>query len=445
METKKERYGLLTAITMIVGICIGSGIFFKSDNILVATGGSVFLGVLVFCMAAASIIFGGLCLGEMASRTDRAGGLITYFEDFTDKRMACGFGWFQVFIYYPTITSVVSWVVGIYIGVLFGLDLTLLEQILIGFAFLTLCFIYNILSPKLGGVLQNAATFIKLIPLVLIGIFGFIFGDPATGFANLSSQEVAGGVLMAAVGPIAFSYDGWVVSTSIAHEIRDSKKNLSRALIFGPLFILLIYVAYFVGVTCYIGPETVMELGDSHVALAASNLFGGFFAKAVMAIVVISVMGTVNGLVLGYIRLPYSLSLRGKVVPWAGFLSRENESLKMPVNSGIVAYIISLVWLVVHYFTMSNNLLPNSDISEISIAMSYLLYIVLYYQVFKFYRKGEIKSFVKGVIVPLLACIGSLFILSAALQSALFMYYAGFCVLVVLVSMVYYTVKNKAA
>ena len=41
MEQPKRRYGLFTAITMIIGICIGSGIFFKSDNILVATGGSI--------------------------------------------------------------------------------------------------------------------------------------------------------------------------------------------------------------------------------------------------------------------------------------------------------------------------------------------------------------------------------------------------------------------
>ena len=36
-----KKYGLFTAITMIVGICIGSGIFFKSDNVLIATNGSI--------------------------------------------------------------------------------------------------------------------------------------------------------------------------------------------------------------------------------------------------------------------------------------------------------------------------------------------------------------------------------------------------------------------
>lgn len=68
MENQKKNYGLFTTITMIIGICIGSGIFFKSDNILTATGGSVLLGVIVFILGAVSIVFGGLCMSELASR-----------------------------------------------------------------------------------------------------------------------------------------------------------------------------------------------------------------------------------------------------------------------------------------------------------------------------------------------------------------------------------------
>ena len=100
MESKK-RFGLPTAVAMIVGICVGSGIFFKSDNILTATGGSVPLGVLVFLLAAAAIVFGGLAMGELAARTERPGGVFTYFEVFAGLRPACAFGWFQILIYYP--------------------------------------------------------------------------------------------------------------------------------------------------------------------------------------------------------------------------------------------------------------------------------------------------------------------------------------------------------
>lgn len=155
MKKGKQSYGLFTTITMIIGICIGSGIFFKSDNILAATGGSVSLGVLVFVLGATSIIFGGLCFSELASRTDRSGGIITYMEDFTNQKLACGMGWFQIFVYFPTIAVVVSWVVGIYICLLFGWHGSLENQMMIGFVFYTFTFLMNSISAKLGGRFQN--------------------------------------------------------------------------------------------------------------------------------------------------------------------------------------------------------------------------------------------------------------------------------------------------
>ena len=65
---ERRRYSLMTAVCLIMGICIGSGIFFKSDNVLVATGGSVAAGVVMFCLAATYIVFGGLCLTLFAAR-----------------------------------------------------------------------------------------------------------------------------------------------------------------------------------------------------------------------------------------------------------------------------------------------------------------------------------------------------------------------------------------
>ncbi|HIW55637.1 MAG TPA: amino acid permease, partial [Firmicutes bacterium] len=64
-----KRYGLMTAVTMIVGIVVGSGIFFKSTDILQKTEGNVTLAVLVFIIGAVSIVFGSLSMSELALRT----------------------------------------------------------------------------------------------------------------------------------------------------------------------------------------------------------------------------------------------------------------------------------------------------------------------------------------------------------------------------------------
>lgn len=96
-----KRYSLFTAICLIVGICIGSGIFFKSDNILIATGGNVALGVAMMLLAATTIIFGGLTLARFAARTTGHGGLIAYAEEFLGPRRAAFIGWNFTFLRMP--------------------------------------------------------------------------------------------------------------------------------------------------------------------------------------------------------------------------------------------------------------------------------------------------------------------------------------------------------
>ena len=323
MKEISKKYGFITATAMIVGICIGSGIFFKSDNILIATGGSILWGIVLFVVSAISIVFGCLTFGELASQTDQVGGLLSYSEEFLGSKAGCGYGWFQILVYYPSITAVVSWVIGIYTCILFGLPGTLGLQLLIGFAFLCICFTYNVLVPKFGAGVQNATTAIKLIPLLILAICGLIFGDPATGFAAVDPRTVAGASILTALGPIAYSFDGWIVATSISHEVHDSRRNMPRALLFRLLLIVLtMYVLYFVGVSCYVGPMEVIRLGDEHVSVAAERLLGAWFSKAIVAFVVVSVVGTVNGLVTGFIRMPYSIAVREGMFPMRKTLSK---------------------------------------------------------------------------------------------------------------------------
>lgn len=438
---KKNEYGLFTAIAMIVGIVIGSGIFFKSDNILIATGGSIVLGVLVFCIAAIAIIFGSLTISQLASRSSKEGGLISYAEEYYNKATSCAFGWFQIFLYFPTLIAVISWVAGIYICILFGIEGTLENQMLIGFFIMIFLFVMNTLSAKLGGIFQNISTIMKIIPLVIIAIAGLILGD--TTNISLSDATVMKSTgWIAAIAPIAFSFDGWVVSTSISHEIKDSKRNLPRALIIAPIFILAIYVLYFVGISIYIGPDTIMSLGDAHVDLAANNLLGPWGAKIILIFVIISIIGTINGLTLGMIRLPHSLAVRN-MFPNSEKISKVNEKLLMPVNSAIVAFIVSFIWYIIHYLTTRFELLPNSDISEISIAMGYSLYILLYIKVIQLGNKGEINGIWNSKINPILAIVGSLIILFGSMGNQLFWLYAAVCLSIILAAILFWKKTKK--
>ena len=424
---------------MIVGIVIGSGIFFKSDDMLGYTGGNVGLAVIVFCIAAFTIVFGCLSISQLAALTDKPGGVITYANEFMGKRWACLIGWFQVFVYYPTLTVVLCWVVGIYTGLTMGWDLTFGGMVGVGLVWFFLCFAYNILSAKIGGIFQGASAVIKLIPLFAIAIGGLILGDPIAAIQNPSPEAVEATKALgwvAAIGPIAFSFDGWIVSTAVAHEVKDAKRNMPRALIAAPLLVLAAYLMYFLGICGYLGPEQVMKMGDTAVAAAATKLFGPVFASVIYIFVTISVMGTANGIILGYIRLPYSLALRN-AIPGSASLRKLNHKLDMPVNSAFLAMAVSCVWWGIHYLQNKYALLINGDIAEIAISVSYLLYILLYYQVFRLWRKGKIKGFMNGLVFPVLASVGSLFVLLGGLANPQFFIFVAICLVFIIGGYIY--------
>ena len=423
---------------MIVGICIGSGIFFKTDNILYAAGGSVAKGIIVFVLGAVSIVFGGLTFGELAKRTDSAGGLIGYAEKFISPRAACAAGWFQTFVYYPALLVVVARVIGVYTCMLFGLENKLSTEMAIGLVFCCFSYIYNCAAPKFGALFQNLSTVVKLIPLVLFAAAGFLFGKPhLTAVSEATAVSSVGWI--SAVAPIAFSYDGWIISTSISHEIKNESKNLPRALVIGPLIVLGVYVAYFTGVSLFLGPDAIISMGDSHVYSVAGTLFGEAGGKIILIFIIISVMGTVNGIILGYIRMPYSLAVRGNMVPFSARLSKLGEKSNIPLYSAAVSFVLTLIWSFVHYFVSARELMANSDISEVSVAMSYAVYIPLYYKVYTLYKKGEIKSSFFGVACPILAAAGSCIVFFGALKNPDLVPVALIFTVPVLLSLIYFS------
>ena len=434
----RQKFGLFTSICMIVGIVIGSGLFFKSDNVLIYTNGNIALGVLVFILAAMAIIFGSLTVAELVIRTDKTGGIIAYAEAYLGKRMACVFGWFQNFVYFPTIICVVSWVVGIYFCILFGINATTELQIIIGFLTYIILYIINYTSTKIAGYFQNIATIIKLIPIFLSIIVGILFGDPdfSVVFSNTSSNAY----WIAAVAPIAFSYDGWIIATGISHEIKNSHRNLQLALIISPIFILFTYVAYFIGINLLIGPEQIMLLGDSYVDVIANYLFGSLGSKIFLTFIIISIVGAINGIILGSSRGLYALGVN-KMIPKSKLLSTINEKWGTPTKAIICSFIITTLWMIIHYLTIKFNILQHSDVSEISIATMYVLYIILYIQVIKLKRTKEIKSIIKGYIIPILAIIGSLFIFFGSMQNPMFWIYGAFSMLIIFIAY-FYARKN---
>lgn len=448
IENTKEHYGLFTATTMIIGIVIGSGIFFKSDDVLSYTGGNAWLGILVFCIGALSIIFGSLTITELAIRTKKNGGIVGYFEEFISPKAASAFGWFQTFIYYPTINAVVSWVAGIYIFSLFNVNATLEAQVILGFIILTFIYGINIISFKLGGYFQNISTIIKLVPLILIAVVGLFWNNPAPAIPSdvlIVAKSDVGFKWLAALAPIAYSFDGWIIATSITNEVKNPKRNMSLALIIGPIVVLVVYLLYFLGLNQMLGAEFIMSTGNLGVNMMGTLLFGKYGSSILLIFVSIAVLGVVNGITLGSIRLPQALASKN-LLPHSDKIAKIHPKFQISLSSGLISYIITVIWMFIHYLTQKTDILNGGDVSEISIVFSYLCYTILYIKVIHMKNEKMIDGIFKGVICPILALAGSAIILVGGIVSNPFyvICFVIFCALVCLVGYLYPIITKQA-
>lgn len=176
-----KKYGLFTAICMVVGIVIGSGVFFKAKDVLNYTNGSVSLGVLAWVIGGIVMMICAYNFANFATRHEKINGLVDYSEAIVGNKFGYFVGWFASVIYYPAMTSVLAWVSARYTLVIFGLDqfqdMTSGLCIAIGAFYLIAVYALNLLSPKLAGKFQVSSTIIKMIPLILMAVVGTIAGD----------------------------------------------------------------------------------------------------------------------------------------------------------------------------------------------------------------------------------------------------------------------------
>ena len=107
MEQKLERkYGLFTAICMVVGTVIGSGVFFKAQNVLNATGGNMPLGIAAWAITGLLMIICSLQFASMGTKYEKVSGVVDYAEATCGRTYAYYLAWFMVNVYYPGMTSV---------------------------------------------------------------------------------------------------------------------------------------------------------------------------------------------------------------------------------------------------------------------------------------------------------------------------------------------------
>jgi basic amino acid/polyamine antiporter, APA family len=414
----EKKYGLFTAIAMVVGIVIGSGVFFKAEAVLKATGGNMPLGIAAWVIVGLIMIACSYTFATMAARYEKVNGLVDYAEMTVGRKYGYYVGWFMATIYNPTLTSVLAWVSARYTCVLLGWDITGGSCMTIACFYLIASNAINSLSPIIAGKFQVATTVIKLVPLLFMAIAGTIIGlfngSTVHNFSHVANAGIStSGGLFASVVAVAFAYEGWIIATSINAELKDSKRNLPRALIWGSLIVVAVYVFYYIGLAGVVSTKTLMKDGQAGAMLAFQNILGSIGGSLIFVFVIISCLGTLNGLMLGCSRGMYSLAIRNSGLKPEVF-KQVDKATNMPANSSIVGLLLCAFWLL--YFYGANLTTPwfgvfCFDTSELPIITLYAAYIPIFIMLIK---KERDLSLFQRFIMPILAILGCIFMMVAA-------------------------------
>ena len=437
MAELKKKYGLITAICMVVGIVGGSGVFFKAEAMLNITNGDLPVALISWLIGGIVMVISAYTFAVMGTKFEKINGVVDYSEALVGSKYAYYVGWFMATIYYPAMTSALAWLSARYTMALFGFELNSAEIMVLAFVYLILSFALNTLSPKLAGHFQVSTTVIKLIPLILMAVVGTIYGikngvlidnmnsvvelvKDAEGNIVSSTQVARQGVsthlILAGVCTSVFAYEGWVIATAINSELKDAKKNLPRALVLGTIIVVVVYMLYYIGIS---GSIKTAELLPNGAGLAFKTIFGNVAGTILTVFIAVSCLGTLNGLTLACDRGFYSLAARNHG-PRPDFLGKLDHATEMPSNASIVALIFNALWLF--YFYMAN-LTPFAsytgkgsiflfDSTELPLICVYAFYLPLYVMLMV---KGKEFNVFRRFIMPILSFAGACLFIYAAI------------------------------
>lgn len=414
MTEIKKQYGIWTGIAMVVGIVIGSGVFLKAGGVLKLAGGNLKLSILAWFIGGLIMITSSFCFAVFATKVTKYNGVVDYVEVASNEKIGYSLAWMITSFYYPIVASIVALFAGSYFFKMIGLNIGLTDwqNFLFAFGIITLVVIMNYLSPIIASRFQISATVVKLIPILLIaigGLFASLIVGNDYGIINAFKNNAEGYELNfgEAVKKTAFAYEGWVCATAINAELKDSKKNLPKALVGGTIAILVFYIVYYVSLSAILGNEANIIQDEKAPIVAFQKMFGTIGGSIFTFFIMISCLGTVNGVTMGCCRGMYTMSCRGHGIAPEKF-SKIGKNKNISFLSCIYGYGCILLMLLVWYLAMHNVWIFGhlGSMDEIICAIIYAIYITMYIFIMKNFKELNV---VKRFILPGLAIIGSLF------------------------------------
>ncbi len=360
--------GLWSAVSIVIGTVIGSGIFLVPARMIGEVGSTRTLFV-VWIVAGLLSLFGALTYAELAAAMPEAGGEYVFLREAYGPFWGFLYSWTQLAVAKSGSIATLGAGFYLYLSVFVpalahsvlvihypigpgGGPLEIHYGQLVSIGLILILLAVNYVGVEAGGRLQVVVTAVKMTLIVGVICIGWFGG----GGSLHHFQETAGngkgflGFFAAMVGAL-WAYDGWNNVSMVSSEIKHPERNLPRALIFGIMAVIVTYLLVNIAYFHVLSPTEVAHT-DQVAAGMMAKLYGPIAARAVTVVVLISILAALNGSILSGARVPYAMARDGYFFK---VIADVHPKYKTPGNSMIALCLWSAILILSGWYEQLYN------------------------------------------------------------------------------------------
>lgn len=336
-DSTDAHLGLWDAVSIIVGIVVGTAIF-KTPQLVFGNVEGPWQGMGCWALGGVLALIGSLCYAELTTTYPRMGGDYVYLTRAYGRWVGFLFGWAQLAVILTGSIGIMAYAFADYAIAFWQFDgkwaVWLAVASVVGLTVL------NLFGVLFGKAIQNFLTGVKILGLAGIVLAGFVWGGDAS---DVASQPMSGPGFGLAMVFVLYAYGGWNDAAFVASEVRDRRRNMPLALILGTAGIAVIYLLVNAVYLWGLGFQGVRE-ASAPAAKVAELAVGEWGSRAISLLVMLSALGAINGLIFTGSRIYVSMGKDHRIF---ALLGRWNSRRSTPVWSLLAQTAIALLLIVV--------------------------------------------------------------------------------------------------
>ena len=348
-ERLTRRLGLWSAVAVLVGSTIGSGIFRTPARIAAYVPAPVpMFGVWV--LGGLLALCGALTYAELAATYPRSGGVYVYIREGFGRLPAFLFGWTELLLIRASALGAIATPFAEYLLRSLGYDPKIEPNATyvhyVAAAAIVLTASLNYVGVRWSSLVLNLTTGAKYGALMLLVLLAFAIGQGDFGHFSQAAGSVQPASFGLALVSVLWAYDGWGDLSFVGGEVRDPERNLPRALVLGTLSVIAIYL---LANAAYLYLIPIAQMGHSPlVAADAAQLIVGQLGVGLVAVLVmLATFSTLVGSILTSPRIFFAMADDGLLFSQ---VARVHPRFHTPSVSIVVTGALGVVWVLLLNF-----------------------------------------------------------------------------------------------